>query len=161
MKTISIFLFAGLLLSACSKDEEKDTEKPVIDMSSPEAFPQPCDTIYIGEGFMFKATFSDNVALGAFNIELHQNFDHHTHGSHVETCIFDPIKAPVNPFYYNESFTIPADNIIFDAEKEIIVPQGMDTGDYHFVVKLTDKEGWQSWQSVSVKLSIRDRTKHI
>jgi hypothetical protein len=158
MKSKLLFILPLILLlaTACGKDEEKDTEKPVIDMSSPEAFPQPCDTVFIGEAFLFKAIFTDNAEFGSYNLELHHNFDHHTHGSHSETCLFDPVKAPVNPFYYNESFTIPAGNLTFSAEREIVIPQGKDAGDYHFVVKLTDKEGWQSWQSVSVKLSIRD-----
>lgn len=158
MKSKLLFILPLILLlaTACSKDEEKDTEKPVIDMSSPEAFPQPCDTVFIGEVFVFNAIFTDNAELGSYNIELHHNFDQHTHGSHEETCPMDTLKAPVNPFYYNESFTIPAGNLTFSAEKEIAIPQDMDAGDYHFMVKLTDKEGWQSWQSVSLKMSIRD-----
>lgn len=156
MKKISIFLSAGLVLLltvyGCSKDEEKDNLKPVIDMDFTDAFPKPCDTLHRGENFVFRGFFSDNAELGNFNLELHHNFDHHTHGSHVEACEFDPVKVPVNPFYHNESYSIPAGSLTFDALIEIPVPADVDKGDYHFMVKLTDKEGWQSWKSVSVKI---------
>jgi len=65
----------------------------------------------------------------------------------------DSDTVPVNPFYYNESFTIPAGSKSFTAERSVSVPTDVDKGDYHFMVKLTDKEGWQSWQSVSVKIT--------
>lgn len=148
----SVIVLATIFALSCSKDEDTDTEKPAIDMEVAGAFPRPCDTIYIGEAFVFKAQFSDNVELGSFNLELHHNFDHHTHGSHVETCPIDVEKEPVNPFYYNESFDIPTGRTEFDAQIQVDIPGGVDPGDYHFMVKLTDQEGWQSWKSVSVKL---------
>lgn len=157
MRKIAVILFAGLALLitvfGCSKDEEKDEQKPVIDMDFADAFPKPCDTLHRGEIFIFKGLFSDNVELGNFNLELHHNFDHHTHGSHVETCEFDSVKEPVNPFYLNESYSIPAGSVDYSAFVEIPIPVDVDTGDYHFMVKLTDKEGWQSWKSVSVKVN--------
>jgi len=149
------FIIIAVVMVSCSKDNETDTQKPEIDMQIAGAFPQPCDTIYTGEIFIFKALFSDNQALKAFNIELHQNFNQHTHGSHNETCPMDPVKDPVNPFYFNRNFTIPAGSNTFGARVEIEIPGGVDTGDYHFMVKVTDSEGWQSWQSVSVKVAQR------
>lgn len=156
MKTEYMFLIwvflVSVLVAGCSKDSENDTEKPVINMDGTSAFPTPCDTLFRGQTSVFKAEFSDNIALGSFNLELHHNFDHHTHGSHNETCERDPVQDPVNPFYFNESFTIPNGLKSFSAETEIFIPSDSDPGDYHFMVKLTDKEGWQSWQSVSVKI---------
>jgi hypothetical protein len=157
MKTTNsvVLLILALLffVSACSKDDEKDTEKPAIDMSAGDAFPKPCDTLYLGSSFTFKALFTDNAALGAYNIELHHNFDHHTHGSHNETCPLDPIKEPVNPFYFNQSYDIQDAPQIYTALRYIYIPSDVDPGDYHFMVRVTDKEGWQAWRSVSVKLA--------
>ncbi len=147
-----VFLSLIGTFHGCAKDTDKDNEKPIIVMDGNNAFPKPCDTIARGESFAFNAVFSDNIELGNYNIEIHQNFDHHTHGSHVETCESDPAKEPVNPFYFNESYSIPSGSTHFNAIIEIQVPGDIDTGDYHFMVKLTDREGWQSWQSVSVKV---------
>ena len=154
MKRTVLLLLVPLLMIgyACDKQDDTDTQKPVIDMDFAEACPRPCDTLIAGEQFVFRARFSDNRKLGSFNLELHQNFDHHTHGSHVETCQVSPVKEPVNPFYFNQSYNIPQGMDQYEAQIAIDIPQGMDTGDYHFVVKLTDSEGWQSWQSVSLKM---------
>lgn len=149
---VSIGFMVTFMFLGCEKETVKDNEKPVINMEISGAFPLPCDTLSKGENFVFKAAFTDNIELGGFNLELHHNFDHHTHGSHVETCEFDPVKDPVNPFYYNKSCTIPAGLTSYNAQIEVPIPADVDTGDYHFMVKLTDKEGWQSWQSVSVKV---------
>lgn len=156
MKTIKalavLMAFSAIFLSACSDDEQTDTLKPEINIEGADAFPKPCDTIYRGEIFTFKAEFSDNVELGSFILELHQNFDHHTHGSHQETCPVHPDKDPVNPFYFNQNYDIPPGSSTYTAEVEIEIPADVDTGDYHFMVKVTDQEGWQGWQSVSVKI---------
>lgn len=156
-KSINILflLIIAVAIVSCSKDDENDTIKPEIDMQFAGAFPLPCDTIYAGETFTFKAIFSDNQELKAFNLELHHNFDQHTHGSHNETCAMDPVKEPVNPFYLNQNFTIPAGSTIYEAIVAVEIPYDVDTGDYHFMVKVTDTEGWQSWQSVSVKVNAR------
>ncbi len=153
--TSIIFIMIALAIASCNKDDENDTQKPEIDMQFAGAFPTPCDTIYRGEIFTFKAVFTDNRALKAFNLELHHNFDRHTHGSHNETCPMDAVKSPVNPFYFNQNFEIPADSKTYDAVVAVEIPADVDTGDYHFMVKLTDAEGWQSWQSVSVKVDAR------
>ena len=156
MKNIKFFFIAislaAIPLTQCSESKETDTEKPVINMDQEDAFPKPCDTIFAGRSFTFKAVFSDNVELGSYNIELHNNFDHHTHGSHTETCTLDPDKNPVNPFYFNQNYEIVSGSKTYNAETTVAVPDDIDSGDYHFMVKLTDKEGWQSWSSVSVKI---------
>lgn len=155
MKRAVLLLLVPFLMIgyACDKQDETDTQKPVIDMDFAEAFPRPCDTVVAGEQFVFRARFSDNRELGSFNLELHQNFDHHTHGSHEESCPADPVKEPVDPFYFNQSYSIPEGMKQYEAQIAVDIPQGVDAGDYHFMVKLTDREGWQSWQSVSLKVT--------
>jgi hypothetical protein len=152
---ILLLLIIAVAIVSCSKDDENDTLKPEIDLQFADAFPGPCDTLYAGESFTFRAIFTDNEELKAFNLELHHNFDQHTHGSHNETCAMDPVKEPVNPFYLNQNLTIPAGSKAYEAAIEVEIPADADTGDYHFMVKVTDAEGWQSWQSVSVKVAAR------
>ena len=53
---------------------------------------------------------------------------------------------------YNESFSIPANSAVYDARVDIPIPEDIDTGDYHFVVRVTDAAGWQSYKAFSVKI---------
>lgn len=127
-------------------------QKPVITMNGGEYFPQNCASLKRGERFTFRATFSDNEELGNYNIEVHHNFDHHTHSTDGETCETDEKKTPVNAWVFNRDYAIPAGMKTFEANSEIAVPADVDTGDYHFMVRLTDKAGWQQLIAYSVKI---------
>jgi len=37
----------------------------------------------------------------------------------------------------------------------ISIPANVDTGDYHFTIRVTDAAGWQSFEGISVKISDR------
>ncbi|MDR1680614.1 MAG: DUF4625 domain-containing protein [Prevotellaceae bacterium] len=150
---VMLSILIVFVAAACRRDEAQDLEKPVIDMSGSSAAPANCATIARGERLLFRAVFTDNRALGNYNIEIHQNFDHHSHSTEATECPVDPVKAPVNPFVYNRSFPIPEGTPRYDASAEIDVPPGIDTGDYHFMVRLTDKAGWQQLKALSVKIT--------
>jgi hypothetical protein len=64
----------------------------------------------------------------------------------------DAKKAPVNAWVFNQDYAIPDGRKTFEANNEITVPADIDTGDYHFMVRLTDKSGWQQLAAVSVKI---------
>ncbi len=138
-------------MSSC-EEEDVDREKPTIDLSIEDAFPVNCDTLYFGESFVFKALFSDNAELGsirAYSIDIHNNFDHHSHSNEVTECSLDPVKEPVNPWLFIENFDIPAGLDVFETNQSISIPatndKGLyDVGDYHFFISLTDKEGWSA-----------------
>jgi hypothetical protein len=134
-------LFFLVLFSGCGDDPEKDDQLPVIDMSGNNAFPQNCTTVYRGESFIFQAVFTDNAELGSFSINIYHNFDHHTHSTDITDCELDPVKAPVNPFLLIEEQEITPGNTTYTAYVEIDVPDDVDKGDYHFMVKLIDAEG--------------------
>ncbi|MFW6290538.1 MAG: DUF4625 domain-containing protein, partial [Mariniphaga sp.] len=75
-KSLVVLAAAAVLFTACSK-EETDQQKPGINHTAQNAYPQNCDTLWLGETFTFQSEFSDNLQLGAFSIEIHENFDHH------------------------------------------------------------------------------------
>jgi hypothetical protein len=160
LKLLSIIIVLSFFLGSCEKEEEIDTEKPVIDLSIQNAFPVNCDTLYFGESFDFKALFSDNVELGsikAFSIDIHNNFDHHSHSTEVIECNLDPVKEPVNPYLFIESFDIPSGLSEYNPNLSITLPSGngngaYDDGDYHFFISLTDKEGWSTQKGLSIKI---------
>lgn len=159
MKThiIVITILIALLSNSCEdNNDKKDNELPVIDMSGPDASPISCDTLFRGETFVFQATFTDQVELGSYSLDIHHNFDlHNPHTGEIGECPPEPEKEPLNPFVLQRSFSIPEGLQSFEATNEITVPDDVDEGDYHFTVKLTDQNGWQATYAVSVK--IKDR----
>ncbi len=150
---IWLIMAAGVALAACSKNETKpDETPPVIDLTVTGAFPVQCSEMVRGETYEFKARFTDNVELGSYGLDIHHNFDQHSHSTETETCDADEVKAPVDPFLLVRNYTIPAGNTSFDATASIEVPADVDPGDYHFMIKLTDKQGWQTIRGISIKI---------
>jgi hypothetical protein len=153
MKKALLALLSGLVLFSCGEDE-----KPIIDKEYPEilvegdSYPLQCSEIQRGTTMEFKAYFSDNVELGSYSLDIHHNFDHHTHSTEVNSCDEDPIKTPVNPLLLIQTFTIPEGLTEYEATAEIEIPSDIDPGDYHFLIRLTDQEGWQTLQGLSIKI---------
>lgn len=154
--------FGGLLLlvvavlNSCS-NHEIDDEKPEIDLSGAGVFPVNCDTLYVGENFTLKIHLKDNVELGSYSIDIHNNFDHHSHSTEVTACEMWPVKTPVNPFVFIADFDIPAGSTDFITAETINIPAGngngaFEEGDYHFFISLTDKEGWSTQKGLSIKM---------
>lgn len=146
--------FALMLFTfSCSSDNENiDTEYPVIDISGADAFPIQCSEITRGQKIIFRARFTDNATLGSYSLDIHHNFDHHTHSTEVSNCSTDAVKQAVKPLLYLKSVSIPEGMKSYDAVQEIDIPADIDPGDYHFMIKLTDKEGWQTLKGLSIKI---------
>ena len=157
-KIIILLVVLSILLNACQDDEKPmiDTEKPLIDLTILDAFPTSCDTLYFDEPFIVKALLTDNVELGAFNIDIHNNFDHHTHSTEFEQCTLGAVKTAENPYVYIQDYTLPVSNE-FTTNVSMTIPSSdgtdlYDEGDYHFQIRLTDKEGWSTMKGLNVKL---------
>lgn len=155
MKLIQIWpaiFLAGLLISSCSK-EDTDLTKPVIERDYPEAYPRNCDTLFRGRSNTIRAAFSDNVELGSFSLNIHHNFDHHTHSTEMnDVCSLDPVKEAISPFLYIREYNIPEGLLYYEGQTELIIPDTIDTGDYHLMIQLTDKSGWQTMMGLSIKI---------
>jgi hypothetical protein len=153
-RTINILILSGLLMAgliSCSKGDQ-DTEYPIINMGAANAFPKDCDTITIGKSLIFRGLLSDNTELGSYSLDIHNNFDHHSHSSSIVVCPLDPIKTPVNPWVFIQDYIIPGGTDVYEAIDTIFVPTGIDPGDYHLMIRVTDHEGWQTLKGISVKL---------
>jgi len=146
------------VVNSCTNNtNEIDEQKPNIDLTIQDAFPLNCDTLFFGETFNLKMIFTDNVELGSFSIDIHNNFDHHSHSTEVTECSLDPIKIPVNPFLYINDFEIPLGSKEYQTNLEINIPPAnsygdFDEGDYHFFISLTDKSGWSTQKGLSIKI---------
>ncbi len=149
--SLVVLLSATVLLSSCKK-ESADTEYPVIDVDYPGSFPKNCVDVSRGGSFTSTIRVHDNVELGSMSVEIHENFDHHTHSTDVESCPEVPAKIPVNPFSAIVEFPLPAGQSSYTSVKDINIPAGVDTGRYHFIIRLTDKAGWQTIKGIEINI---------
>lgn len=154
MKKIITVLTLLCALSACnsSDEEDKDMTLPVISDEVEDACPTDCQVFSRGDEIEVCFLFTDNVELGSYNIEIHHNFDHHTHSTSSVECDMDEAKDAVNAWVYNEDFAIPSGSVEYEAHQFIQIPTDIDTGDYHFMVRLTDQAGWQQLKAVAIKI---------
>lgn len=159
MKTLKMIHLLGagllgfLLLGGCDNAADKDTQPPEILSAGDATCPLNCQEFERGDVIPFAYSFRDNVALGAYNLEIHHNFDHHTHSTEAGECRQDASKTPVNPWIYNKDFTIPSAAASYDAVVKIPVPTDIDPGEYHFMIRLTDQSGWQQIRSMSIRIN--------
>lgn len=151
MKYIPLLALVILISASCS-DETPDMEYPQIDLAYGGAFPVQCSVIERGKPFVFKARFTDNAALGSFGVDIHDNFDQHSHSTEVQQCVMDDKKEGESPFIYIRSFDISGSPHIYEAEVEIDVPADVDPGDYHMMIRVTDRDGWQTMRGLSIKI---------
>ena len=151
----ALMCVCSLCVTACNDEDDKDMTKPTISRNTDTDNPISCQVYHRGEVIPFRYTFSDNVELGNFNIEIHSNHDHHTHSTEAVECEEEEEHeqgTPVNPWVYNQSFNIPAGSLTFAASVDITIPSDIDTGDYHFMIRVTDKAGWQEIKSVAIEI---------
>jgi hypothetical protein len=128
-----------LTLNRCTED--RDTVKPVIELHEPAEG----DVLQIGneDGMHFEADFSDNEALASYRIEIHPNFDNHSHSRADEGSV---------DFTYDRSWKISGRN--FPAHQHaVLIPENATPGDYHLMVYCLDEEGNTSYVTVNIELS--------
>jgi len=126
---------------------------PVISDTGITANPIECQEYRPGDVIHFQYVFTDDVELGNYNIEIHNNFDHHTHSGSAVDCELEAKKeAGEKAWVYNQDFAIPAGQRTYTAHVDIQIPDDAETGNYHFMVRLTDRTGWQQLKGIAIKL---------
>lgn len=132
----------GLAIASCSKDET-DTTKPVISVAEPE----DGDTLVPGHDVHFEADFSDDIELKSYKIDIHNNFDGHSHKT---------MLADSTPWLYQKSWDFEAGKKQSHIHQhDIVVPDSIDgkplaRGNYHFMIYLTDAAGNESWKAINI-----------
>lgn len=124
------------LFSRCSNDDESGA----VDVTAPSievADPANGEYLVAGDHLHFEATFTDDVELAVYNINIHNSFDGHSHGR-VAGRAEDLVKWSLN-----ENFTIPAGNKTYEVhlDDEIQIPANTMAGPYHFIVTAIDAAG--------------------
>ncbi|MBR1706201.1 MAG: DUF4625 domain-containing protein [Bacteroidales bacterium] len=145
------------VLGACSRPSaSRDLVPPEIIGLGEDTAPLNCQHFTRGDVIPFAYAFRDDIELGAFNLEIHNNFDHHTHSTEAEDCEEDHDHgegtAGENPWVFNQDYNIPAGQQNYEARVRIAIPYDVDPGEYHFMIRVTDASGWQQIRSVSIYL---------
>ena len=150
----TLLIFSSLLIASCSSDDsiDKDEEKPTISINYAGGFPQSCTELQKGQTYNFRAKVADNQALASYSLDIHHNFDHHTHDDQGEPCELAPIKQAINPMIFMQNYTIQGGQTSYEINVSITIPNDIDTGDYHCSYSVTDETGWQSRTSVDIKI---------
>ncbi len=169
--TLSL-LFALCACGGSDDDAAKDMTYPEIVSEGIVAVPTNCNVFKPGDVIPFNYVFKDDTELGSYNIEIHNNFDHHTsHSNSAEKCEMDEKQSEVSPWVYNQDYTIPAGLKNYTARIDIPIPtevvvyekdaqtgkekgvlKPLQPGDYHFMIRLTDATGWQTLHAISIKV---------
>ena len=58
----------------------------------------------------------------------------------------------MKPWVFNQDYQIPAGQKSYTARFDIQIPADIDEGDYHFMVRLTDRAGWQELKGIAIKI---------
>ncbi|HET6243387.1 MAG: DUF4625 domain-containing protein [Bacteroidetes bacterium] len=130
---LKLVLIALLAITSCKK---KDDIKPLIELESPVTE----QTFKPGEEIVFKAVFKDNIELAQFKIDIHDDFDGHSH------------KVAIQPW---------AEIIVGElkgkedmVEKKIVIPFDAAHGNYDFIVQCIDVSGNEA--SIALEFSIEE-----
>ncbi|WP_159517539.1 DUF4625 domain-containing protein [Sunxiuqinia indica] len=145
--TLIISIFTIAILSSCNKDEVDNTQ-PIITIDEP----MENDTLYIGSDAHFECDFSDDTELSSYKIEIHNDFDEHSHVKSIS------IEEDSVAFSYQNSWSF--DEGLKNTHihhHEIVIPEtigGVRTaqGNYHFGIYCTDIAGNESHQFIDVIL---------
>ena len=173
MKKLLTIIASALIMSAitsCDNDDDKtiDTEKPQINASIDGASPANAATFYFGEEIPVKLLLTDNEELGSFSVNIHNNFDHHSHSTEEEGEEYhDHEEGEENhhhegedgdAFQFTQDYTIPAGSTQFLIDTKISLPVKSDDGDeyeggdYHFMITVTDKAGFSIFKAFEIKI---------
>lgn len=149
MKTIKIFsiiaLGAFFSLASCSSDDNNvDTVRPNLNLIAPAEGA----VLVAGQDVHFDMEVSDNVMLGSYKIDIHNNFDNHNHPSSVS------LKAaePTVDFVFNRVWALDGQKNADIHHHEIIIPANATPGKYHFVVYLLDAAGNETKEARNITI---------
>ena len=129
------FLVIQLFAMSCDDLDVIDTSAPSIEVIEPAMG----SSLTAGTFAHFEARFMDDIELATYNIEIHENFGSHSHGR-IARIYEDP---SLNKWSYKQNFLIPEGLTLFQAvlEDEILVPEDVLAGPYHFIVQAIDMAG--------------------
>lgn len=141
-KTISWLGFFSVLIVMVSISGCIDDAGGTLDITAPEIqilHPLPGSYHEAGGFIEFESLFKDDLELGSYSIDVHDNLDGHEHGR-----IAGPATDPeLVRWSFKRNYSIPAGMIIYVAQHDDnidILPNAI-AGPYHFIVQAVDMAG--------------------
>ncbi len=133
---------SSLLFMSCEKDDKTDVTKPVIKLNAPKEG----EALKIGDehGVHFDMDLSDDVMLKSYQIDVHNNFDNHSH-----TKSDDGTEA----FAFKRSYDVSGKKETHIHHHDIKIPANATPGKYHLMVHCLDAAGNESFIERNVVLS--------
>jgi len=145
-KYFSVLLFSvWVLLATSCKRDEADTEAPVISVSGPEAD----EVLFIGSEIHFEVDFSDNTELKSYKVDIHSNFDGHSHKGGLADSVAWSFQKSWNFDAGQRNAHVHHHEIAIPTEFE---GKAISQGDYHFMIYCTDASGNETWTAVAVQI---------
>ena len=142
---ISLLAICSVCLPACDNDEKGDVTKPVIDLIEPEEGA----VLKIGneKGVHFEMNLSDDVMLKSYKINIHNNFDGHSHTRASE-------GGTTKPFAFERTYTDKAGQKQARVHNhDIKIPADATPGNYHLMVYCLDRSGNETYVARNIVLS--------
>ena len=118
---------AVLFFAGCSEDDDVDNQAPTISNVSLNGMTENI-IIAAGTEIEFDAHFEDNVQLGQYRLNIHDNFDGHSHG-----------RVLASNFSYSK--TQDLEGTSQTVHEHIPVPADATPGSYHFSILYFDADG--------------------
>lgn len=147
-------IFASITLLSClalataftaCKEEPKDTTKPIIELIEPEDH----DKLLIGDehGVHFEMKLSDDDLVKSYKIDIHNNFDGHSHTRDLRHG-----DDNTKPFTFNKEYSVNQRNASIH-HHDIKIPADATPGEYHLLVYCVDRSGNESMVARTIILS--------
>lgn len=138
---ICLLTVSSQLFIACDKDDKGDTTKPVITLHEPEEG----QVLKIGGDVHFEMDLADDVMLKSYKIDIHNNFDNHTHAN---TKSGDEV-----PFVFRKEYDVSGQRTAHIHHHDIVIPENAHEGKYHLMVYCLDAAGNESRVTRNIVLS--------
>lgn len=142
LPVISIFM-VSFLFTACEDNNDNDTTPPTINLLEPAEG----DVLKIGSDIHFELELSDNEMLGSYKVDVHSNFDGHTHSRAIKN------EGETIAFSFQKSWDLSDQKNAKIHHHEIVIPENATPGKYHLMVFCTDKAGNESNIARNITLS--------
>lgn len=145
LSLIALFLFC---MTAC---EQADTIPPTIVVASPEEDA----TIEAGEKLCVKVTFTDNKALSAYKINIHPNFNGHSHApmrSLASSTLATEQTVDFEVTLTSASQNDPLTGTNCFRDIDIDIPDNATPGNYHLLIYCTDAAGNEMYVAQDLKI---------
>lgn len=144
LSVVSVMILSVLFVSCSDDDKLGDTTKPVITLNAPAEGA----SLKPGTHIHFDMDLADDVMLGSYKVEIHNNFDGHDHTKaavRAET-------GGTTPFAYNNSWDVSGQKNIHIHHHDIEIPANATEGNYHLMVYCTDAAGNESYIARNIVL---------